>query len=1158
MKSPKFIHTRVHTQYSIVDGLSTIEALVKEAIKKGMPAIAVTEKNNLFSALKFYTCAIQYGIKPIIGCDLSVEYDKEDRCAIGNVVFLCTNQRGYENLNQLVTKACVEGKRDGQALATYDWIEEHNEGLMVLSGGIGGDIGQCLKGKNAKHLQKSLDFWTRTFPDRYYLELASTGKQGENAYIDAVLQLAIQHKLPVVATNNVIFNNKDDFAGHEIKTCIQNKEYMDDPKRQKNYSEEQYLKTPQEMAQIFKDIPSALENSVEIAKRCNLQMEWGNIELPPFVSEEGQGEQEFLDLKINEGLQALYNARPDLDDAVYQKRIKYELSVIQKMGYEGYFLIVADFIAWAKSHQIPVGPGRGSGSGSLVAYLLGITEINPLDYDLLFERFLNPERVSMPDFDVDFCIEGRDQVIRYVERRYGKDRVSHINTFNALLAKAAIRDTGRVLGAPHNAVDRIAKMIPERIPSPTLNEAYKESKELKAECKADVTTRNIFDRAKTIEGLARNPGRHAAGIVIAPKPLTHYTALYQEEGTEGVVSHFDMKDIEKVGLVKFDFLGLKTLTIIHKAVSRLQDNGEDIDITKIKLDDAKTYKLLQKAETSALFQLESSGMRELIKSLRPDCFNDIVALVALFRPGPLGAGMSDQYAERKRGAPFDYDDPSLEPILKPTYGVILYQEQVMEIARELAGYSMGGADLLRRAMGKKIPEEMAQQRETFVDGAVGKGMKKNIATKIFNLIEYFAGYGFNKSHSVAYALLAYRTAWLKANYPAVFMATVMTGDSSDVEKLAFYINECKAMEIKVLPIDINRSDVPFRATSDGDIRFGFSGIRSISNYMVKDIAAERKENGVFESIEDFCMRMVSSVKKNATDILIRAGSFDTFGMNRGVLLQHIQGIVQMAEQEIANQNMGQSGLFGEEMPTQASKALAQPDSKDAFNQDEMLRVERQTLGFYLTAHPIDAYQSEVNSIASFSLRGLLDTSLEDMEKRYRKDSSLRVAGVIMNKQRKFIRRSQAILFSLDDGSGQIDLALFDKDYENCKDMLERDHLVFVEIYRVNYGSDQSNRRWRARKIYTLDQIRRQYAKSLLISLHVNGNEASQTVNQLKDSFLPYCDPRGCRVFIDMVTDQASTRLELGENWQVRPCQTLLDKLHHIDGIDATQINYLPS
>ncbi len=842
-----FVHLHLHTEYSIVDSTVRIPALMQQCAEFEMPAVALTDQSNLFGLIKFYRKASAFGIKPLIGVDLRIRNAEEDERPF-HLVVLCQNLHGYRNLNQLVSRSYLEGQHRGVPMVEPDWLDnDSTAGLIALSAGIHGDIGRALTAGQADLAEERLLHWQSIFGDRFYVEVTRMGRPGEEAVLQGAIKLAARLSVPVVASNDVRFIAADDYPVHEARVCIQQGRTLADPGRPKIYSEQQYLKSSDEMVALFEDIPEALENTLEIARRCSLDLRLGETFLPEFPVPEGQSTDEFLASESQQGLEAFLR-RKMLQDGVpadgfnamaapYRSRLETELSVICGMGFPGYFLIVADFIRWAKDQQIPVGPGRGSGAGSLVAYVLGITDLDPLEYDLLFERFLNSERVSMPDFDIDFCMEGRDRVIEYVADRYGREQVSQIITYGTMAAKAVIRDVGRVLGHPYGLVDRIAKLVPFEV-GITLDKALEDEEELASLVRDDEEVAGIMDLAQALEGLVRNAGKHAGGVVIAPTKLTDFTSLYCEDGGVNSVTQLDKDDVEAAGLVKFDFLGLKTLTIIDWAVRTIHaDNPESkLDIATIPLDDGKTFALLQAWQTRAVFQLESPGMRDLVKRLQPDQFDDLVALVALFRPGPLQSGMVDDFVARKHDvnkADIDYLHPDLKHVLEPTYGVILYQEQVMQIAQVLAGYTLGGADLLRRAMGKKNAEEMAKQREIFLEGSISRGVAERTATRIFDLMEKFAGYGFNKSHSAAYALISYQTAYLKAHYPAAYMAAAMSADLDHTDRLVMVKDDCRKIGLNMLSPDVNQSGYHFTTADDKTILYGLGAITAQSRPLLK-------------------------------------------------------------------------------------------------------------------------------------------------------------------------------------------------------------------------------------------------------------------------------------------------------------------------------------
>ncbi len=800
---------------------------------------------------------------------------------------LARNQPGYVTLTELVSRGYQEGQHQGIPMLQKEWIAENHAGLIALSAAMQGDIGAALLAENRAQARACAEFWSGLFPDSFYLELQRVGKPDEERYIGLAVELAAELDLPVVATNDVRFLNPSDFDAHEVRVCIHQGRVLDDSRRPKDYTNQQYLRSAEEMTELFADIPEALQNSVEIAKRCTVELRLGENFLPDFEVPEGMTLADYFKQASREGLEERLQQHPPVGKGsfeenrkVYDERLEIELNVIVQMGFPGYFMIVADFIQWAKNNDIPVGPGRGSGAGSLVAYALKITDLDPIEFDLLFERFLNPERVSMPDFDIDFCMERRDEVIDYVARHYGRDHVSQIITYGSMAAKAVIRDVGRVMGHAYGFVDRLAKLIPFEI-GMTLDKALKESQELKDLYDSEEDVKQLIDMARALEGISRNAGKHAGGVVIAPTKLTDFSPLYCEQGGGNLVTQFDKDDVEAVGLVKFDFLGLRTLTIIDWALQTINRQraakGEPpVDISQIPRDDQASYELLKNAQTTAVFQLESSGMKALIKKLKPDCFDDIIALVALFRPGPLESGMVDDYINVKHGAKAEYAHPLLEPILKPTNGVILYQEQVMQIARELASYTLGGADMLRRAMGKKKPEEMAKEREKFMSGAVANQIDAGIATYVFDLMEKFAGYGFNKSHSAAYALVAYQTAWLKAHYPAAFMAAVMSSDMDNTDKVVVLIEECREMKLQICPPDINLSDFRFTVNDKGQIVYGIGAIKGVGENAIDDLLKERNVNGPYSGLYDLCKRVdLRKVNRRVLEALIKAGALDS-------------------------------------------------------------------------------------------------------------------------------------------------------------------------------------------------------------------------------------------------------------------------------------------
>jgi len=1151
--SQTFVHLHVHTEYSLVDGLIRIKPLASAVAQAGMPAVAVTDQNNMFAMVKFYRAAIAAGIKPIMGVDLWVQ-DQDSAQPPHRLVLLCQDTGGYHNLTELISRSYLEGQHQGRPVIQKEWLIGNTEGLIALCGGREGVLGSLLLGEKMDEAREQCAFWKAQFPNRFYLELQRTGREQEAAHIHHAVELAIAEQLPVVATNDTHFLSRDDYEAHEARVCINEGRALDDSRRIRRHSEEQYLRTPEEMIELFQDIPEAIENTIEIAKRCNLELTLGENVLPDYPVPEGVSIEDFLAQESRKGLEErLKTILPDGTDNDGSKRKEYidrlelELGVINSMGFPGYFLIVADFIRWAKENAIPVGPGRGSGAGSLVAYALTITDLDPIQYDLLFERFLNPERVSMPDFDIDFCMEGRDRVIDYVAQHYGREKVSQIITYGSMAAKAVVRDVGRVLGHPYGFVDRIAKLIPFEI-GITLDKALEQEEALKDLYEQDEEVHGLIDLAKRLEGLARNAGKHAGGVVIAPSKLTDFTPLYCEQGGTSVVTQFDKDDVEAVGLVKFDFLGLRTLTIIDWAVQNVHrhasNEGEKaLDINAIEMDDEAAFQLLKACQTTAVFQLESRGMKDLIKRLQPDDFEDIVALVALFRPGPLQSGMVDDFIDRKHGrARVIYPHPELEPILKPTYGVILYQEQVMQIAQVLAGYTLGGADLLRRAMGKKKPEEMAKQRSIFVEGATARGVEEKTATYIFDLMEKFAGYGFNKSHSAAYALVSYQTAWLKAHYPSAFMAAVLSADMDNTDKVVSLIDECRDMELEVVPPNINACEHQFTVKDVRAVIYGLGAIKGVGEAAIEMVISERQENGPFSDLFNFCQRVDSrKVNRRTMEALIMAGALDVFEQNRATLMASLPAAMQIAEQHARNRDLGQSDLFGmvDKVETGPGSYHEMPDWDD----EQRLACEKQTLGLYLTGHPIERYEPELVQFVSSRIVELKPTH----------NQSVIVAGLIIAIRTMNTRRGDKIAFvTLDDRSGRIELAVFSEAYQRYQDMLSKDKLIVVEG-EVSVDDYSGGYKMSARSIYDIEQARAHFAKRLKV--HVNQERASNGfIPALQHILQPFCQG-ACPVVIDYQSDDARVDLPLGQDWQVHPSDELLHRLRELTGEQDVEIIY---
>ena len=1130
--TPEFVHLHLRSEYSLVDSTIRIASLMDTLVKMKMWAVAVTDFCNLFAGVKVYQAALAAGIKPILGCDvLCCEAQTPEQAF--PCVLLCQSEQGYRNLTRLISKAYQEGQYHGQPRIHYDWLTSGAEGLLVLSGGFAGDVGQALLQDDLERAQRLAQDWLAKFGDRFYLEITRTNRPEEVAYNQKLMHLADQLHIPIVATNDVRFLQASDYDAHEARVCIHQGEVLADERRKKKYSDQQYLRTASEMAALFSDLPQALQNSVEIAKRCTVTLNLGQYFLPKFSISDGSTEASYLTMLAQQGLERRLERiqlTPVLTRDAYDQRLQIELDVINPMGFSGYFLIVADFIQWAKSHGVPVGPGRGSGAGSLVAYVLGITDIDPLPYDLLFERFLNPERVSMPDFDIDFCMDGRDRVIEYVAEKYGRSAVSQIITFGTMAAKAVVRDVGRVLGHPYGFVDKIAKLIPFEL-GITLPEALKREPELANRYQNEGEVKELLDLALSLEGITRNAGKHAGGVVIAPSELTDFTAIYCEEGTHQLVSQFDKDDVEAVGLVKFDFLGLRTLTIIHLALDIInrerQATGQtDIDITTISLEDKASFDLLKLCQTTAVFQLESRGMKDLIHRLQPDTFEDVIALVALFRPGPLQSGMVDDFIERKHGlAAIEYLHPDLESILQPTYGVILYQEQVMQIAQVLAGYTLGAADLLRRAMGKKKPEEMANQRAIFTQGALQRGISLEISTEIFDLMEKFAGYGFNKSHSAAYAMIAYQTAWLKAHYPAAFMAAVLSSDMDNTDKVVGFIQECKSMKLTILAPSIQHSGYAFSVVDAQTIRYGMGAIKGLGQAMIEGLIEERSKNGLFLDLFDLCRRVdLRKINHRVLDALIKSGCMDDWQIERAVLMHNLDNAMTLGAVHVQNSHTGQGDLFA-----LFDEDLGGADTYKACSPwSSMLRLnsEKETLGFYLTGHPVDPYEQEFQAFVQ-PLAQLPHLHIK----------KVLICGLVNQSKKILTKRGKSlVIYKMEAAQAQVDVVVFSEVLEALDAPIQNGDIILVdgELGQDDYTGGM---RIMATQLFTLESARMKYARCL--RLHLKPSD-EKLIPQLKTILQAH--QGNCVVQICYANAMASATLNLDSAFFVKPGNQLLSFL----------------
>ncbi|SDS68934.1 DNA polymerase III, alpha subunit [Halopseudomonas litoralis] len=1172
--SVSFIHLRVHSEYSLVDGLVRIKPLIKAVGGAGMPAVAVTDQHNMCSLVKFYKAAMGAGIKPISGVDIWLT-DAEDENHLSRMTLLAMNRQGYRNLTELISRGYTHGQRNGLVTIRREWVAEASEGVIALSGAKEGEIGQTLLSSDPAHADDLLQYWMSVFPGRFYLELQRTKRPNDEEHLHAAVALAGRFSCPVVATNDVRFIYREDYEAHETRVCIGEGRALGDPRRVKQYSEEQYLKSPEEMAELFSDIPEALANSVEIAKRCNIDVQLGTYFLPDFPVPDGMTMDDYFREVSLEGLEERLKVvlPPDSENyearrQVYLDRLKFELDIIIQMGFPGYFLIVMDFIKWAKNNGVPVGPGRGSGAGSLVAYSLLITDLDPLQYDLLFERFLNPERVSMPDFDIDFCMEGRDRVIEYVAEAYGRNAVSQIITFGTMAAKAVVRDVARVQGKSYGLADRLSKMIPFEV-GMTLAKAHEQEEILRDFLAADEEAQEIWDMALKLEGITRNVGKHAGGVVIAPTKLTDFAPLYCDEAGEGLVTQFDKDDVESAGLVKFDFLGLRTLTIIDWAMEtinriRAEEGKDALDINFIPLDDAPTYQMLQKAETTAVFQLESRGMKELIKKLKPDCLEDMIALVALFRPGPLQSGMVDDFINRKHGREQisyphpNYQYPGLEPVLKPTYGIILYQEQVMQIAQVMGGYTLGGADMLRRAMGKKKPEEMAQQRQIFLEGCSGNNIDADLAGNIFDLVEKFAGYGFNKSHSAAYGLVSYQTAWLKAHYPAPFMAAVLSADMHNTDKVVTLIEECRSMKLRMKAPDVNISEYKFTVDDSGSVVYGLGAIKGVGEGPVETIVRTRQQGGPFADLFDFCARVdLKRINKRVMEALIRSGALDAMGpffdtepqaylqkvdRNRAALAAAMEEAIAAAEQTLRSADSGHDDLFGALLGPAAERDLFEAYRNEReWTFKERLRGEKETLGLYLTGHPIDEYEKEVRR---FARQRIIDLKPS-------RDSQT-IAGLVFDLRVMKSKRGDKVGFvTLDDRSARVEVSLFAEAYQAAQSLLQKDALLVVEG-EVAVDDFSGGMRVRAKRVMSLEEARTSLLDSVRINLDTS-RHGPECLGRLAGVLQQY--KGSCAVTIELQRPDAQALLRLGEAWRVEPADDLVQTLRDQLGKGSVSLHY---
>ena len=1169
---PTFVHLRVHSEYSLSDGLVRIPPLMAACAEHSMPAVAITDRNNLFAQIKLYQAAAAAGVKAIVASDVWVAGDKPNDSP-SPLVLLARTNTGYQNLCELLSRAYLEGQSQGIPALQKSWLAERAEGLLALSGGREGDIGKALLAGHLETAKERVQYWQQRFPEAFYLELHRTGRQGEQAYNHQAVTLAMATNCPIVATNDVRFINQEEFEAHEVRVCIHDRGTLNDTSRECRYTDQQYLKSGAEMCQLFEDLPEAIENTLEIAKRCNVTLSLGKNHLPEYPVPQQEGDrlsvESYLIQVARQGLAARLTGRLEAQEdqqKVYEERLNYELGIINDMGFSGYFLIVMEFIQWAKDRDIPVGPGRGSGPGSLVAWALKITDIDPIVHDLLFERFLNPERISLPDFDIDFCMERREEVIQHVTDRYGREAVSQIITFGTMAAKGVVRDVVRVQGKPRWLADKLANLIPTD-PNITLDRALDEVPELADLRAQDDDAGEVMDMAFKLEGLVRNVSKHAGGVVIAPTRLTNFSPLYCDSKGNNLMTQYDMNDVEQVGLVKFDFLGLRTLTVIQYAVksinTRRQAAGEaPIDIVHIGLEDASIYKDLQQAKTTAIFQLESTGMKELMKKVKPVRFADIVALVALYRPGPMQ--LADDFIQRKNGtAQVDYLHPSLEPILEDTYGIMLYQEHVMQIAQVLAGYTLADADLLRRAMGKKKPEEMMQQREIFLAGAQRNGVPEGQASHIFSLMEKFAGYGFNKPHSVAYALVAYQTAWLKHYYPADFMAAMMSADlqsTQGTDKIAIHIEECLAMGLSVLPPDVNRGEYRFVADTPASIVYGLGAIKGLGRGPINTMVQSRQADGPFQDLYDLCERveqrwfnarcLEAMLGSGALDGLVTSipdSVSDEVGYKRALLMANLDDALGLAMQKANNKAQGVTDLF-EPMDT----ATCEPGSRYKLFGKQRLpclpfkdRIDREkaALGLFLTGHPLDFYQEELRHLVTRRIATLSPGMHQQI-----------IAGLILSQRKRSTRQGEMIIFlTLDDKSGKIEIKISGAQLTKYQDKLKSGQILLVKgsAHEDKYNGGMS---FRVTEMQTMLEARTKRVSRLRLDLD-SQQLGDNFITDLAGLLQPFIAPSGCPIALEYSTQGARGDIILGEEWRVRPEDDLLQGLRDRYGTRRVCLQY---
>ena len=1169
--SSNFVHLSLHSEFSLRDSIIKIKPLMKNLSDKGMKSVALSDSSNMFGTIRFYQQAMANGVKPIISSEIIIA----DEHYMGKANLICKDLVGYKNLMKLISIGYDKPRPERESLPVYslDEIKDLTDGLILLTGARSGQIGKALVEGKEGYADNQLKSLKKIFNNRVFIELQRTGHPNDDKYVHLAVDLAIANKTPVVATNEVRFLEQEDFKTHEIRLAIGKSTTVENLRKidPLGTSSEQYLKTPEEMAELFSDIPSAISNTVVIAQGCNVDLSLNVNALPQFDTGD-LDTPEFLNTKSREGLekrliQLFGDNNPDIENIrkEYDERLETELKIINEMGFPGYFLIVMEFIQWSKDNRIPVGPGRGSGAGSLVAYALKITDLDPLEYDLLFERFLNPERVSMPDFDVDFCMDRRDEVIKHTADTYGQKSVSQIVTFTTMAAKGVVRDTARALGYPYAVANRISQMIPKE-PGIKLRDCLESDANFLDMYQQDEEAREIIDQSLLLEGIARQTGKHAGGVVIAPGALTDFTPTYAEPDGNGFVSQYDKNDVETAGLVKFDFLGLRTLTIIQWAVDAINERNTKegkplVDIDNIPLKDDAVFDMYSKGNTTAVFQVESRGMKELLKKMKPDCFEDLIALVALFRPGPLQSGMVDNFINRKHGREeisypdANYQHECLKETLEPTYGIILYQEQVMRIAQEMSGYTLGGADMLRRAMGKKKPEEMAKQRSIFKEGAISQGVDPELSMKIFDLVEKFAGYGFNKSHSAAYALVSYQTAWLKVHYPSEFMAAVLSADMDNTDKVVNFIQECKAMDIDVIPPQLNISNRKFVASKPNEIVYGLEAVKGMGESVINRILDERDENGPYKSIHDLAAR--AKLDKRALTAAVKAGVMDDMGPNRNAMTIAIPKIIEIGKQTKVQNNNNQIDFFGSLID---DEEVVKFDSVDEWNDKFKLKCEKDTLGLFLSGHPLDVYENDLPSLITGKFSDFAETVMEDGDVQLEgeravdewKDKSATIAGYVVDIQHYTNKKGNTVRMTIDDKSRQMDVWVFSKTFNDCQQFLNIDDIIVIKG-KITVDKKTKNHKMLAYNVIPLDMARDRGISHLLVNMEQN--ESLKDKTQKLSLMLKNQDSGHVRVNCRINKGEIDGKEQRVGNYSIKITDEFIFELKNLLGDDNVNLVY---